>query len=83
MDVARNVDGNVDSDPRATKLLRSLNKSGIFDKEHKKDDGTVNRDAQDVYMQQVTEVLELGKNSTINWLLLLLVNTDRNKIDFK
>ena len=67
----RNADGNIETDPKATKLIRNLGRSGIWNKAHatgkklwEKDDGSVNYDAQHVFMPHVTEVLEIDKNST-------------------
>jgi hypothetical protein len=67
----RNADGNIETDPNATKLIRNLGKSGMWNKAHatgkklwEKEDGTVNKDAQQVFMPRVTEVMEIGKDST-------------------
>ena len=66
----RNVDGNMETDPNATKLIRNLGQSGIWNKAHstgkklwETDDGSVNRTAQEVFMPRVTEVMEIGKDS--------------------
>lgn len=67
----RNADGNIETDPNATKLIRNLGKSGMWNKAHttgkklwETEDGTVNKDAQEVFMPRVTEVMEIGKDST-------------------
>lgn len=66
-----NPDGNIEYDPKATKLLKSLHKANIFDVTHstgkklwQKEDGTVNYDAQHVHMPKVTEVLEINEDSS-------------------
>jgi hypothetical protein len=66
-----NPDGNIEYDPKATKLLRSLNKANIFDVTHstgkklwQKEDGSVNYDAQHVHMPKVTEILEINEDSS-------------------
>ena len=67
----RNADGNIETDPKATKLIRNLGRSGMWNKSHstakklwEKDDGTVNYDAQTVFMPQVTDVLDIDKDSS-------------------
>lgn len=67
----RNADGNMETDPKATKLIRSLGRSGVWNKAHstgkklwEKSDGTVNVDAQNVFMPHVTEVLDMDKDSS-------------------
>ena len=67
----RNADGNMETDPKATKLIRSLGRSGVWNKAHstgkklwEKADGTVNVDAQNVFMPHVTEVLDMDKDSS-------------------
>jgi hypothetical protein len=67
----RNADGNIETDPKATKLIRNLGRSGMWNKAHstgkklwEKEDGSVNQDAQNVFMPQVTEVLEIDKDSS-------------------
>lgn len=67
----RNADGNIETDPKATKLIRNLGRSGMWGKAHstakklwEKEDGTVNTDAQHFHMPNVTEVLEIDKDST-------------------
>jgi len=75
-DVARqkfefvNKHGYVESDPKAAKLITSLNNANIFDVAHstgkklwETDDG-VNHDAQNVHMSKVTEVLDIKEDST-------------------
>lgn len=66
-----NTDGNVETDPRATKLLRSLNNANIFDVTHstgkklwEKEDGTVNHDAQSFHILKVGEVLDINNDSS-------------------
>lgn len=67
----RNSDGNIETDPKATKLIRNLGKSGMWYKAHstgkklwEKEDGTVNYDAQTIYMPHVSEVLDIDKDSS-------------------
>lgn len=67
----RNSDGNIETDPKATKLIRNLGRSGMWNKSHntgkklwEKDDGTVNYDAQTTFMPQVTEVLDIDRDSS-------------------
>jgi hypothetical protein len=67
----RNADGNMETDPKATKLIRNLGRSGMWNKAHstgkklwEKADGTVNTDAMVVFMPNVTEVLEIDKDSS-------------------
>lgn len=67
----RNADGNIETDPQATKLIRNLGRSGVWNKAHstgkklwEKEDGSVNYEAQNVFMPQVTEVLEIDKDSS-------------------
>jgi phage FluMu protein Com len=67
----RNSDGNIETDPKAIKLIRNLGRSGMWNKAHstgkklwEKEDGTVNYDAQTVFMTQVTEVLDIDKDSS-------------------
>ena len=67
----RNADGNIETDPKAIKLIRNLGRSGIWNKSHstgkklwEKEDGSVNHDAQTVFMPQVTEVLDIDKDSS-------------------
>jgi len=66
----RNVDGNIETDPNATKLIRNLGRSGMWVKAHstgkkiwEKEDGTVNYEAQEVFLPNVMEVLEIDKDS--------------------
>ena len=67
----RNADGNIETDPKATKLIRNLGRSGIWNKAHstgkklwEKEDGSVNQDAQVVFLPRISEVLEIDKDST-------------------
>ncbi len=67
----RNADGNMETDPKATKLIRNLGRSGMWNKAcstgkklWEKADGTVNTDAMVVFMPNVTEVLEIDKDSS-------------------
>jgi hypothetical protein len=67
----RNADGNMETDPKATKLIRNLGRSGMWNKAcssgkklWEKADGTVNVDAMGVFMPNVTEVLEIDKDSS-------------------
>lgn len=67
----RNADGNIETDPKATKLIRNLGRSGMWNKSHstakklwEKDDGTINYDAQTTFMPQVTDVLDIDKDSS-------------------
>jgi uncharacterized protein len=67
----RNSDGNIETDPKAIKLIRNLGRSGIWDKSHsngkklwEKEDGSVNYDAQTVFMPQVMEVLDIDTDSS-------------------
>ena len=67
----RNADGNMETDPKATKLIRNLGRSGMWAKAHssgkklwEKADGSVNTDAMGVFMPNVTEVLEIDKDSS-------------------
>ena len=66
-----NPDGNIETDPKATKLLRSLNNANIFDMTHntgkklwEKEDGSTNHDSQNVHILKVGEVLEIEKDSS-------------------
>jgi hypothetical protein len=66
-----NPDGNIETDPKATKLLRSLNNANIFDMTHttgkrlwEKEDGSINHDAQTAHILKVGEVLEINKDSS-------------------
>jgi len=67
----RNADGNMETDPKATKLIRNLGRSGMWAKAHssgkklwEKADGSVNTDAMGVFMPNVNEVLEIDKDSS-------------------
>ena len=75
-DVARqkfefiNKHGYLESDPKAAKLITSLNNANIFDVAHitgkklwETEDG-VNHDAQHVHMPKVTEVLDIKEDSS-------------------
>lgn len=76
-DVARqkfefiNVDGNVETDPKATKLIRSINKSGLCaqtktasDDLWTNTDGRMDHDKYEVYAGKVTEIMMLENDST-------------------
>jgi hypothetical protein len=76
-DVARqkfefiNTDGNIETDPKAIKLIRNLGRSGIYNKTHntgkklwEKEDGTINYESQEVHMPRVMEALEIDKDSS-------------------
>jgi hypothetical protein len=75
-DVARqkfefvNKHGYVESDPKAAKLITSLNNANIFDVAHStgkklwETEEGVNHDAQHVHMPKVTEVLDIKDDST-------------------
>jgi hypothetical protein len=65
-----NKHGYVESDPKAAKLITSLNNANIFDVAHstgkklwETEDG-VNHDAQNVHMPRVSEVLDIKEDST-------------------
>jgi hypothetical protein len=65
-----NKHGFVESDPKAAKLITSLNNANIFDLAHstgkklwEREDG-VNHDAQHVHMPRVTEVLDIKDDSS-------------------
>ena len=62
--------GFMEPDPKATKLISSLNNANIFDVAHstgkrlwETEDG-VNHDAQNVHMQKVTEILQINEDSS-------------------
>jgi len=64
-----NRHGYIESDPKATKLITSLNNANIFDVAHttgkklwETGDG-VNYDAQNIHMPKVTEVLDIKDDS--------------------
>lgn len=66
----RNPDGFIETDPKATKLIRNLNRSGLYNKAHTtgkkiwtEEDGSVNYMAQDVFLNPVLEVMDLDKDS--------------------
>ena len=66
-----NLNGFLEPDPKATKLLKSLNDANIFDVAHltgkklwEKEDGSINYDAQHVHMPKVGEVLEINMDSS-------------------
>lgn len=76
-DVARqkfefiNADGNIETDPKATKLIRSIGQSGLSvqakvaaDDLWTKPDGKMDADKYSVYAGKVTEVMQLDKDST-------------------
>jgi hypothetical protein len=62
--------GYVESDPKAAKLITSLNNANIFDVAHStgkklwETEEGVNHDAQHVHMPKVTEVLDIKDDST-------------------
>jgi hypothetical protein len=65
-----NKHGYIESDPKAAKLITSLNNANIFDVAHstgkklwESEDG-VNHDAQNVHMPRVTEVLDIKDDSS-------------------
>lgn len=66
----RNPDGNIETDPKATKLIRSLNRSGIYRKalETSKEvwttsDGESHKPVYDMFSEQVSEVLGIDNDS--------------------
>jgi len=65
-----NKHGYVESDPKAAKLITSLNNANIFDMTHStgkklwETDEGVNHDAQNVHMSKVTEVLDIKDDSS-------------------
>jgi hypothetical protein len=65
-----NKHGYVESDPKAAKLITSLNNANIFDVAHStgkklwETEEGVNHDAQHVHMPKVTEVLDIKEDST-------------------
>ena len=66
-----NTYGFLEPDPKATKLIKSLNDANIFDVAHltgkklwETEDGSVNYDAQHVHMPKVGEVLEINIDSS-------------------
>lgn len=76
-DVARqkfefvNADGNVETDPKATKLIRSINNSGLCQQATvaandlwTNPDGRMDTEKYGVYAGKVTEVMQLEKDST-------------------
>lgn len=76
-DVARqkfefvNADGNIETDPKATKLIRSINNSGLCQQATAaandlwtNSDGRMDTDKYGVYAGKVTEVMQLEKDST-------------------
>lgn len=65
-----NADGNVETDPKATKLIRSIGKSGLSvqanvaaDKLWTKEDGKMDHEKYGIYADKVTEVMQLDKDS--------------------
>jgi hypothetical protein len=65
-----NVDGNIETDPKATKLIRSIGKSGLSiqanvaaDKLWSKEDGKMDHEKYGIYADKVTEVMQLEKDS--------------------
>ena len=75
-DVARqkfefvNSDGNIETDPKAVKLIRSINKSGLCQKASVaandlwSKDGRMDTEKYGVYAGKVTEVMQLEKDSS-------------------
>jgi hypothetical protein len=65
-----NKHGYIESDPKAAKLITSLNNANIFDVAHStgkklwETEEGVNHDAQHVHMPKVTEVLDIKEDST-------------------
>ncbi len=66
----RNPDGHIETDPKATKLIRNLGKSGIWKTAHtvgkkiwEAPDGKINNESQAVFMPHVTEVLNVDNDS--------------------
>jgi len=65
-----NKHGYIESDPKAVKLLTSLNNANIFNVAHAtgkklwETDKGVNHDAQHFHMTKVTEVLDIKEDST-------------------
>jgi hypothetical protein len=65
-----NKHGYIESDPKAAKLITSLNNANIFDVAHStgkklwETEEGVNHDAQHVHMPKVTEVLDIKDDST-------------------
>ena len=65
-----NKHGYVESDPKAAKLITSLNNANIFDVAHStgkklwETDNGVNHDSQTVHMPKVTEVLDIKDDSS-------------------
>jgi hypothetical protein len=61
---------NVETDPKATKLIRSIGKSGLSiqanvaaDKLWSKEDGKMDHEKYGIYADKVTEVMQLDKDS--------------------
>ena len=65
-----NKHGFIESDPKAAKLITSLNNANIFDVAHStgkklwETDNGVNHDSQTVHMPKVTEVLDIKDDSS-------------------
>jgi hypothetical protein len=65
-----NKHGYMEPDPKATKLITSLNNANIFDVAHStgkklwETEKGVNHDAQNVHMPKVTEVLQINEDSS-------------------
>ncbi len=67
----RNMDGNIEKDPKAIKLINNLSRSGIYDKTHntgkklwENNDGSVNSTAQEAHLPRVMEALEIDKGDS-------------------
>jgi hypothetical protein len=66
-----NQNGFIEPDPKAAKLIKSLSDANLYDVAHatgkklwEKEDGTVNRDAQNVHILKVGEVLDIDNDSS-------------------
>jgi hypothetical protein len=65
-----NKHGFIETDPKAAKLITSLNNANIFDVTHStgkklwETDNGVNHDSQTVHMPKVTEVLDIKEDSS-------------------
>lgn len=66
-----NQNGFIEPDPKANKLIKSLNDANLYDVAHatgkklwEKEDGTVNHDAQNVHILKVGEVLDINNDSS-------------------
>jgi len=66
-----NKHGFIETDPKAAKLITSLNCANIFDVTHitgkklwETENGNVNHDAQTIHILKVGEVLEINEDSS-------------------